>query len=110
MHAGELVQKTSADYDQIARWINHGIKIGKGNGPGRRREYDEIDILVCDVLSALSPLIGSGRRVIPSAQILKKVATQLRKEPSIWSDRDYIFVSTNGVITETPKEGWVIST
>lgn len=110
MDRGELVKLTPASEGQIARWIENGVKIGgKSKGPGYNRPYDEIDVKVCTVLAPLSPLVGYGRRVPASKDILKKVATQVRKEPSI-ADRDHIFVSTTGVITEEPKEGWVVST
>ena len=118
MQAKELIDQIPATYSQLSNWIGHGVKIGtKSKGSGFPREYSETDVQVCKVLAGLAPLLGSGKRpllgsgkrVPASKDIMKKVATQVRKEPSI-ADRDHIFVSTTGVITEEPKEGWVVST
>lgn len=110
MRAKEFIDKVPANYDQMAKWIENGVKIGsKAKGPGYPRDYSELDVTVVTVLSGLSPLLGSGARVPSAKAIMKKVATQVRAEPSI-ADRDLIFVSTTGVITETPKEGWVVAT
>ena len=110
MRAKELIDQIPATYSQLSNWIDHGVKIGtKSKGSGFPREYSETDVQVCKVLAGLAPLLGSGKRVPASKDIMKKVATQVRKEPSI-ADRDHIFVSTTGVITEEPKEGWVVST
>lgn len=109
MQRRDIVERTPASDGQIARWIENGIKLGgKTKGSGYNREYDELDVKVCTVLASLSPLVGPGKRVPASKDILKKVATQIRREPSI-ADRELIFVSTTGVITEEPKEGWVVS-
>lgn len=109
MRLGELLKKSPADAKQIDRWQNHGITIGsKGRGSGNYREYDENDVAVTKVLAHLSPLIGSGGRTIPYAKVMKKVATQVRAEPSI-ADREHVFVSATGVISETPIQGWVVT-
>lgn len=109
MKAKDLLDQTPATYDQLKRWIEHGIKIGSPTkGTGHPREFSALDVKVVTILSGLSPLLGSGGRVPSGAKIMKKVATQIRAEPSI-ADRDFVFVSTTGIITETPKEGWVIS-
>ena len=110
MRKQELVDRTPASYPQIGAWQRNGITLGKkSKGPGTPREYTEADVQVCKVLSGLSPLLGSGRRTPAARDIMKKVATQVRREPSI-ADRPLIFITSTGRITEEPLEGYVVAT
>jgi hypothetical protein len=110
MKARELVDQVPATYSQIATWQNNGVKIGsKSKGEGHHKQYDELDVKVATVLSSLSPLLGSGKRVPAARDIMKKVATQIRKEPAI-AERPFIYITSTGRITEEPLEGYVIAT
>jgi hypothetical protein len=110
MRAKELVDQVPATYGQISHWIENGVKIGgKSKGEGHPREYSEIDVTVCKVLSGLAPLLGSGKRVPSAKDVMKKVATQVRREPSI-AERPLIFITSTGRITEEPLEGYVVAT
>ena len=111
MRAGELIKNTTATYQQVDRWINHGCNIGKSlpRGETTIREFTELDARVCSVLASLAPLLGSGARAFSIRTIMRKVCSQLKNEPTLIR-RKYLYISMDGVVHTSPCEGWVVAT
>lgn len=109
MNKADFLQFTTASYRQVDSWCRHGVPIGMNNnrGSGSRRKFTMLDAQICTFLAELSELAGGYPRQGPILGLLRTVAAGLRERPE-WLDAPAVYVSLDGVLSTSPRTGWVL--